>query len=113
MLGVPATASQQLRRCDSGRGDGQDSVTDTAAYGRRSWLRDVGTEARWSSEAAAAGGEGAASGRRGSVRTAAEGSARNLGLRRVLQLPASDRSSGDARRWRAGQKQELGCRSRG
>ncbi|KAL3741007.1 hypothetical protein ACJRO7_022169 [Eucalyptus globulus] len=41
-LGVPATASQQLWRCDSGRGDGQDSVTGTAACGRRSWLRDVG-----------------------------------------------------------------------
>ncbi|KAL3753157.1 hypothetical protein ACJRO7_000542 [Eucalyptus globulus] len=41
-LGVPATASQQLWRCDSGRSDGQDSVTGAAACGRRSWLRDVG-----------------------------------------------------------------------
>ncbi|XP_039169169.1 spidroin-1-like [Eucalyptus grandis] len=41
------------------------------------------------------------------------GSARSSELRRVLRLPASYRSSGDTRRWRAGQKQELGCRSRG
>ncbi|KAL3740380.1 hypothetical protein ACJRO7_021633 [Eucalyptus globulus] len=41
-LEVPATASQQLWRCDSERGDGQDSVTGVAACGRRSWLRDVG-----------------------------------------------------------------------